>query len=230
MTSRYVFAAIAVLLGIGCIRLGIWQLDRRGQRQARNAAVAARAAMPAVDIAELPADTTTLRFRRARITGVADYDHELILGNRPRDGSPGVNLLTPVRVAGSDTAFLVNRGWVYAPDAATPRSGNWREADSVTYEGYVELFTAGAAMPVNPQRPRSLPRATLASVRARVPYPVADRYLVAQVPADPELASIPARVSPPDINDEGSHFSYAVQWFIFAIIAFAGAGIAMKRR
>lgn len=230
MTSRYVFAAIAVLVGVGCIRLGIWQLDRREQRQARNAAVAARAASPAVDIAALPADTGGLRFRRARITGVADYDHELILGNRPRDGSPGVNLLTPVRIAGSDTAVLVNRGWVYAPDAANPRDGNWREADSVTYEGYVELFTAGPPMPVNPQRPRSLPRGTLASVRARVPYPVADRYLVAQVPADSGIATMPARLSPPDIRDEGSHLSYAVQWFIFAIIAFAGAGIAMKRR
>lgn len=229
MKRRHLFVVVALLLGAGCIRLGLWQLDRREQRLARNAAVASRVEMPSVEIARLAGDSATLRFRRASIRGVADYEHELILGNRARDGSPGVNLLTPVRVPGQDTAFLVNRGWVYAPDAATPRSGNWREADTVAFEGYVELFTSGPAVPVNPERPRSLPRATLASVRARLPYPVAERYLVAQVPADSAREGVPARVRLPDVDDQGSHLSYAVQWFLFGAIAFVGAGIALKR-
>lgn len=230
MKNRVLFAVIAVLLAVVCVRLGIWQLDRLEQRRARNAAVASRAELPAVDIASLPADTAGLRFRRARIAGAADYEHELILANRARDGSPGVNLLTPVRVPGSDTAIVVNRGWVYAPDATNPRSGGWREADTASFEGYVELFTDGPVAPVSPERPRSLPRATLASVRARVPYPIADRYLVVQVPPDSSRDSVPARVQPPAVNDEGSHLSYAVQWFIFAAIAVAGAGIALKHR
>lgn len=230
MKSRFLFAAIAIVIGVVCVRLGLWQLDRREQRRARNAAVAARSALPAMDLTALRGDTSELRFRRAGIRGVADYEHELVLGNRTRDGAPGVNFLTPVRIPGTDTAYLVNRGWVYSPDAATPAEGNWREADTVAYEGYVDALTAGPDLPVNAQRPRYLSRPVLAAARARIPYPVAPLYLVARQPADSARPGVPARISVPAITDEGSHFSYAVQWFFFATVAFVGAGIALRQQ
>lgn len=228
MKHRVLFVTIAVILGIGCVRLGLWQLDRRAERRAYNAAVLARTQQPAADIDTLRGDTAELRHRRARITGVADYDRELILGNRSRSGAPGVNLLTPVRIPGRDTAVLVNRGWVYSPDAATRPASDWTEEDTVTFEGYVDILAAGDATPINPRRPRLLPRATLASARERVPYPLAGIYLVAQEPADSAREGVPARVPLPEVTDEGSHLGYAVQWFIFATIAFVGAGIALK--
>ena len=188
MKYRFLFAAIAIAMGLLCVRLGLWQLDRRAERRAHNANVAARAIQPAQDLATLRGDTSELRYRRARITGVADYSQELILGNRSRSGAPGINFLTPVRIPGRDTAVLVNRGWVYSPDAATPPDGSWREQDTVTFEGYVDILAAGDAVPANPRRPRLVPRATYASVAARVPYPVAGIYLVALLPEEGEPA------------------------------------------
>nr|MBA3889487.1 SURF1 family protein [Gemmatimonadaceae bacterium] len=177
----------------------------------------------------LRGDTSELRYRRARITGIADYDQELILGNRSRSGAPGVNFLTPVRIPGSDTAVLVNRGWVYSPDAATPPDESWREQDTVSFEGYVDILAAGEAAPQNDRRPRLVPRATYASVAARLPYPVAGTYLVALLPEDSARTGIPARVALPEVTDEGPHLGYAFQWFIFATIAFVGAGIALRQ-
>ena len=79
----------------------------------------------------LPRDTGGAHYRRgAPAIGRFDYEHELVLAGRTRQGSPGVELLTPVRVAGSDTAVLVNRGWVYSPDGATVDHARWREGDS----------------------------------------------------------------------------------------------------
>ena len=46
---------------------------------------------------------------------------------RTRSGSPGVHILTPLRIPESDTALLVNRGWVYSPDARTVDLTRWRE-------------------------------------------------------------------------------------------------------
>ena len=229
MKHRALFVAIAVLLGLLCVRLGFWQLDRRDLRRERNASVAARADLPVVELTTLRGDTAELRFRRARIEGVADYEHELVLGSRTRNGSPGVNFLTPVRVPGRDTAYLVNRGWVYSPDASTPRPGNWREQDTVAFEGYVDILGSGPAVPPAADRPRALPRATAASARARVPYPIAEVYLVAQLPADSGRADVPARLTLPPVTDEGPHLGYAIQWFLFGTIAFAGAGIALKK-
>lgn len=229
MKSRILFAVIAIAIGAVCVRLGIWQLDRLGERRARNAIVAERMTLPVTDIATLRGDTSDLRFRRARIRGVADYSRELVLGGRSRDGSPGVNLLTPIRVPGNDTAVLVNRGWVYSPDAASAPAESWAEGDTVVFEGHVDFLGAGPAAAVNPQRPRSLPRPVLASARARLPYPVAPIYLVAHDTPDPGPERAPARLAVPSVTDEGSHLGYAFQWFIFGTVAFAGAGLALRK-
>lgn len=228
MKHRFLFAGIAIAMGLLCVRLGLWQLDRRAERRAYNATVAARSVQPAQDILTLRGDTSALRYRRARISGVADYEQELVLGNRSRSGAPGVNFLTPVRIPGRDSAVLVNRGWVYSPDAATAPDANWREQDTVTFEGYVEILAAGDAAPPSERRPRLLPRATYASVASRLPYPVSGIYLVALLPEDSARAGVPARVPVPAVTDEGPHLGYAFQWFIFATIAFVGAGIALR--
>ena len=228
MKYRLLFVAIALVAGAVCMRLGFWQLDRREARKAYNASVEARARGAPVDVASLDGPVDSLRYRRARITGVADYAHELLLANRSRAGAPGVNFLTPVRVSGRDTAILVNRGWAYSPDASTAPAGSWRESDTVSFEGYVDVLADGPATPANARRPRTVPRPVLADVRSRVPFPLAPVYLVAQDTTDADPPGRPVRVAAPDITDEGPHLGYAVQWFIFGSIAFAGAVIALR--
>jgi cytochrome oxidase assembly protein ShyY1 len=57
---------------------------------------------------------------------------------------------------------------------------------------------------------------------------VAPIYLVVLLPEDSARTGIPARVPIPEVTDEGPHLGYAFQWFIFATIAFVGAGIALR--
>ena len=220
-----VFVAIAVLLAALFVRLGLWQLDRRHERQARNALIAARLDSAEVDVAALPRDSATARFRRVRLTGIADYEHELIYAARSYRGSPGVNFLTPIRIAGKDTAVIVNRGWVYAPDGVTVDEAKWRERDS-TFTGYVEELpsTAGASYAT---RPRVIARLSYDAVAKAVPYPVAPVYVV--VLGDSAIAPDRlARLTVPPLG-EGPHLNYAIQWFAFALIALAGAGVVVKQ-
>jgi surfeit locus 1 family protein len=218
-----VFAAVAAAV---CVRLGFWQISRLHERQARNALVRSRIDSAEVDFAALPRDTTAARFRRARVVGVPDYAHELIYAARTHRGSPGVNLLTPVRIAGTDTAVLVNRGWVYSPDGASVDSTKWRENDS-TFTGYVETFptVAGVAYAT---RPNVLSRLGLQAVEKALPYPVAPMYLVEL--GDSTMAQDRvARLTIPPL-DEGPHLSYAIQWFGFALVALVGAGFVVSSR
>lgn len=220
-----VFVVIAVLLAALFVRLGLWQLDRRHERQARNALIAGRLDSAEVDVAALPRDSATARFRRVRVTGSADYEHELIYAARSYRGSPGVNLLTPVRIAGKDTAVIVNRGWVYAPDGVTVDEAKWRDRDS-TFTGYVEELpsTAGASYA---SRPRVIARLSYDAVAKAVPYPVAPVYVV--VLGDSAIAPDRlARLTVPPLG-EGPHLNYAIQWFAFALIAIAGAGVVIKQ-
>src|SRR5919202_1288184 len=92
-----IFVALALAGAALFVRLGFWQLSRLHQRRQRNALVMARLASPPVEWNALPHDTAA-RYRRVRIAGRPDYDHEIVLVGRPREGSPGVNLVTPLRV------------------------------------------------------------------------------------------------------------------------------------
>lgn len=215
-----VFVALAVVLAALFIRLGFWQLDRLRQRRARNDTLRAQLSLPVTSFAQLP-DSATLR--RATLEGTPDYANEIVVTGRSRDGSPGVHLLTPVRPSNGDSVVLVNRGWAYAPDAATVDQARWREARS-TFSGYVQRIPGGAALRTS-RGERSLRGLTLSGVRAVLPYSVASRYLVSQdTPAD----TAPARLPAPALDD-GPHLSYAIQWFSFATIALVGAGIVTAR-
>lgn len=215
------FAALAVAGAALFIRLGFWQLDRLGQRRERNRLVAAR-------IAGAPApwsDTTAVRYRRVRLSGRPDYEREIVLVGRSREGSPGVNLVTPLRLAGSDTAVLVNRGWVYSPDATRVDQARWREGDMLAIDGYVEAFTdpGPGDLPANQRVARRLSHG---AVSARFPYPIAPAYIVAIDTGKAHRPDAPARPGLP-APDDGPHLGYALQWFAFALIAVVGAGIAI---
>ncbi len=220
-----VFLAFAFIATAIFVRLGVWQLHRLHERRARNALVTSRLDSATVDFSGLPRDSTLARFRRVRVTGVPDYDDELIYAARNYNGSPGVNLLTPVRIPGRDTAVLVNRGWVYSPDGATLDLARWHDRDS-TFTGFAEEFPSVQGRTYS-TRPRVIGRLSYDVVAHALPYPVAPIYIV--MLGDSTVApDRVARLSVPPL-DEGPHLSYAIQWFAFAIIALVGAGIAVKQ-
>ena len=228
------FVLLCLVMGAVCVRLGFWQLDRLDDRRARNALVRARLEYAPVALADLPADTAAVRVRRAAATGTYDYAREFALAGRPRAGSPGVQIVTPLRLAGTDTAVLVKRGWVYSPDATTAELARWRERDTATVRGFVDLYadagTAGAARAASHARTfRRLDRALL---ERELGYPLAPVLLVAGGDtAGMGAGRIPVRLEPPPL-DEGPHWNYAMQWFAFAGISVAGlaAFLTSERR
>ena len=222
MSFRYVvFLALAAALAALFVRLGVWQLDRLAERKTVNAAVASQLALPAIPYGELPGDTA---FRRVLLTGTPDHAREILHIGRSRNGSPGVHILTPVRRADSDTAILVNRGWVYAPDAASADLERWRESRT-SWSGFVMPLAPDSSMRgMNPDG-RRVRVVSHAALQALLPYPLAHVYLVAE---DSAGASAPVRLERPALND-GPHLSYAVQWFAFALIAVVGAAIVGTR-
>lgn len=226
------FLLLAVVLAAAFIRLGFWQLSRLSQRRARNAVVSARLAQPMVPLTTLRSDSASM-LRRASATGTPDYDHEIILAARSYQGSPGVYLFTPLRVAGSDTAFLVNRGWIYAPDGATVDLNGWREKGT-NFVGYAEVLPdGGSSSPDGVLRrdARIARELNLVTVNSLLPYPVSRVYLVATAQdTSKPVAERVARLPPPAL-DEGPHLSYAFQWFAFAAIALiGGATVAVRGR
>ena len=228
MTLRkWILSLIAVSFAALSISLGFWQLRRLDARKQRNALLAGRRSAAEVELAALPADTGLAHFRRVHVDGKYDFAREIVLTLRVRDGSPGVHLITPVRRAGTDTAVLVNRGWVYSPDGVSIETAQWNESDSVDGSGFVETFpTAGSFDAPNPERPRSFRRLHRAELARLFPYPIANYYVVLTDSSAARTA--PARAEPAPL-DEGPHRGYAIQWFSFAAISIIGLGIFLRR-
>jgi surfeit locus 1 family protein len=221
------FCVFALLAAAVFVRLGLWQVARLRERQAHNQVVIEQQRNALVPLARLPRDSTA-RYRGASADGRFDYEHEIVLASRTNNGSPGVDLLTPLRLPGTDTAVLVNRGWVYSPDGGTVDLGRWRESESAHVEGYVETFSADAGATNSTTNPRLVRRVSRQEVAAKIPYPVAPWYLVSR--ADTAAGPHPVRRSTPSL-DEGPHRSYAMQWFFFAAIALGGAAaVAFRER
>jgi surfeit locus 1 family protein len=228
--STIAFLLIALAAAVVCVRLGFWQLDRRALRRASNSMILARTGKATIPVTELKGDTSETRFRRVVVTGTPDFEQEILLTHRGNDGAPGLDILTPVRLPGQDSAVLVNRGWVYSPDGMTTDLARWREP-AATFTGYVDSFEAVKGG--DSVRGRAIRRMEYRAIARAVPYPIRDYYVVAlgegAAPSEGGPATLKiTRLKPPKLG-EGPHFSYAVQWFAFATIAVVGASIVAAR-
>ena len=222
------FVIFAIVVSAICVRLGFWQLARREERRALNAMLAERLGARPAPALEVARDSATAQYRRATARGRYDFANEFAVASRTNQGSPGVHIITPLRIAGTDTAMLVNRGWVYAADAMTVELGRWIEADTGTVTGYlISLPSKGSGGVSMPTAPRTVRRLDMDSIARRLPYAVAPFLLVQTAPSRPVADSATVRVTAPAL-DEGPHLGYAIQWFAFALIGLSGAGLTVR--
>lgn len=218
------YVTLFVILGtIFLARLGFWQLDRLEQRRAYNQLVATRWDQAPFDLNQeaLPADLEALGYRRIEVTGTFDYANQVALKNQNRDSAPGVGLVTPLRLSDGRT-MLVSRGWVPL-DQATP--DQWAQFNEATGETTVvgmlqkSQLLPGANPPEVPQTEWF--RVDIDAIQRQLPYELMPVFL-AQLPEPGRgYADLPYREVPFELS-EGNHFSYALQWFLFAVVLAGG--------
>ncbi len=145
------------------------------------------------------------RQRRVVARGVYDFTAERTWPGRSFDGTPGVALITPLRLA-DGAVVLVDRGWVPSPDAFHVDQGAYREPDHATAEG-IALVPPRGRGDVDPT--------------GFLPF-------VIQLQTAAPSRGLPRRWRAPAL-DNGPHLSYAIQWFSFAIIALVGTAVLIRK-
>ncbi len=234
MKPRAVLAALLVIVVASvCVSLGLWQLRRLAEKRGLNASLHAALRAPAVPLGDTFLPLDAVRDRRVTARGRYDETRQVVLAGRVRGGSPGVHVVTPLVLADSATAVLVDRGWLYAGDAATARPQEHPEPGERTVLGLAQALARGVGdrSPVSLEADTvtlwSARRLDLDSLAARFPYALAP-YVLRQLPGA-GVPAIPAREAPLPY-DEMRHLSYAVQWFLFATILVVGSLILTRRR
>ncbi len=229
-TRKWIAATALVVLAVGVmVRLGLWQLDRLAERRAFNARVSAQLEQPPFELTRATWDriSAEMEYRSVRVIGEYDFSQQVALRNQAYENHAGVHLLTPLVIAGTERAVLVNRGWIPAEQAAP---ANWRAFDEpgvVEVRGVLRRAQTRADFGGISDPPGFLFAWNLANVERiaqQVAHPLLPVYLQ-QTPAP--LTATAARVYPirskPNLDlTEGSHLGYALQWFVFAGILAIG--------
>lgn len=220
----FIAAVLAVALGVS---LGNWQTRRAQEKDAIEAAMQRRGAQPVVKLgAEAPADIVALddaEFRRVRVSGHFVGAWPLYLDNRPHERRAGLHLLMPFKIAGSNKAVLVARGWLprdpvdRARLPATPTP-----AGEVTIEGSIRshpgrLYQFGASAPLQPGaivQNVSIDEVAAASGLALLPF------IIEQGGASGDGGDGLVRDWPRPSHGADKHRGYAFQWYGLAAAAF----------
>ncbi len=223
-----IFHLVVVAAVIAMINFGFWQLRRLDERREFNAVIEARydtTPLPIDDLLTTGSDPDEVSWRPVTAAGTYLPDEGILIVNRSQNGRAGVNSVVPLRLD-DGRILLVNRGFVPLATDTPPVPG-------------VEVTVTGRLRPSQERRSiqlsdpsdgvlREAQRIDLDRLAPQFESPVLPMYIDLIASTPPEMDGLPETVVAPDLS-EGSHLSYAAQWFIFSIAAAAGWFLAVRR-
>lgn len=213
------WATLAVILGVLFLaRLGFWQLDRLEWRRGLNLEKEAALNADPIDLNQMsgPLDPEQLHNHLVSVTGRYEFDEQLLVETQLYEGQQGRYLLTPLRIDGTEMAILVNRGWIPS-----------NETDFSTFDTTERVVLSGRlqrSQTLNRDREsevtadRRIYRIDVEAAAAVMPYPIMSMYLLPEGADVSGPDQLPRLVAADLTIDEGSHLSYAIQWFTFALM------------
>ena len=192
-----VLCAVAVM-----IALGVWQLQRKTEKEALIALYERNRAMSSlVTYPKLPPVADAMLFRKSSVVclEVVKWDQR---GGNDRKGRSGIRMIADCRTGAEGPGVLVDVG-IGEDFTPPPWTG-----------GTVQ----GTIVP-GPEQPSMIARLTGKAVPAR-----------AMLVADEPVAGLRASAVPTGADVPNNHLAYAFQWFFFAIVALIIYALAVRRR
>ena len=216
-----VFAVVVVVLAYGCYLLGQWQFHRLHDREATNTQTRTNLKADPVPVGDVLSEGRPSaerdEWRRVTATGTYVADASVVVRYQTRQGSSGVDVVTPLRT-GSGPALLVDRGWMASTNSGsdtvkvpTPPSG------TVTVVGWVRANASGDATLVGDRSTRAI---SSVEIGKAIDLPVYGGFVdVEKESPAPSTPLVHAEL--PDLGN-GPHFFYGLQWWFFGVLAVFG--------
>lgn len=228
LTPRWLgWLALALVAALVCIWLGQWQWSRYEHKAARADRIEAHYEGSPVPVADvLGEDPVDADLQWTRVTATGEYlpEDQLLVRNRPLNGTYGYEVLVPLRLDGGGL-LIVDRGWVrnspkgadVAPEVPPAPTGD------VTITGWV--------LDGEPSLGRDMPKGQVASINLpEVTEAVGEPVLGGYVSLQSEDPSVD-RPEPLEVPDTGTgpHMAYAIQWWLVVPAAFVLYVMALRR-
>ncbi len=223
------YLALVIVFAVACCALGTWQLNRRAEALAEVARIDANYDADAVPVAgalpEPAAFDVDQRWLVVALSGEYLVDEEVVVRNRPFEGSSGFEVITPFRLD-DGTVFMVDRGWIAQASDGRPSE----YAAPPTGHVQVDARLKAGEERIAGRTSTGIEFATIdldeLADRVGEPSYTGAYGVLVQTGAD---ADEPPLAAARPVRDEGPHLSYALQWFVFALLAFVGLGWAASQ-
>ena len=211
------------------LNLGFWQLNRLDEKRKFNSVLSTHSSTPVQSLNEaVPAkwNKATSEWLRVSVTGSYDFSKAVTIINRSQDGTAGYNSVVPFTSTNNRT-ILVNRGFVplvmeapVAPTGEIKIIGYLRASQSRSALGPIDSTEAGNT---------EFQRFDIPLISAHVGKTIEPMFLQLITESPAGESQWPAKVALPPL-DEGTHMSYALQWFFFCLVAFTAWVVVIRRK
>lgn len=215
---------VVIAIAVSFVSLGLWQVRRHGEQVRENERITAQLAQEplAISTALARPDPDLLP---VVAEGAYEAAGEVQLGPRSRNERPGYEILTPFRLAGSDTVVMVDRGWVPLDDAAPPPPGG-----TTTIQGRLRLPQQARQVLTDDQGQVTLVSGVDLTRLAEHVDGLDTAAWVEVVDEQAREAGVIPRPAEDVVVEDGPHLSYAAQWFAFTVIGLIGYPLLLRRR
>jgi cytochrome oxidase assembly protein ShyY1 len=215
-----------VVLGVVFVNMGQWQLDRLAQRKERNAITIANEQKPVQPYEQVfthPISDAD-QWQRVEARGTFDANHQFVIRYRSNGDAEGYEVVTPLHTASG--AVLVDRGFIpLERGARIPSVAPAPPTGEVTVVGHVRRDENGRRAAITPVAGQ-MRLINSGAIGATLPYPISSGYIgLLSIEPVQQGGFQPIRL--PELS-EGPHFWYAVQWFMFTLVAVAGIVVFIR--
>jgi surfeit locus 1 family protein len=211
---------LTLLLLPALVMLGFWQLQRSDEKALLAGIFERRQVQAPVSLQELDAQSPeALAYLPVTVSGEFVAGSDFLLDNRIHRGKFGYEVLSLLRLAQSEDAVLVNRGWV-AGDSARLRLPELPQvAGLVTLRAHVyvapgETYMLGEQT-LEDGWPKRIQAVEMDKLTAAVDENSLFPYTVRVDPGQPGALTVDWKIV--NMSPE-KHTGYAVQWFTMAAV------------
>src|SRR4051812_15702176 len=212
------------MLSYACLLLGRWQWHRLEGKKAGNAIIRANEKSAPVPVERVLSHgvnpPSTAQYAVVSASGTYDASKTVIVRYQTRDGNAGVDVVVPL-ITSSGNALLVDRGWYATSNqgltdpSQVPRPPRGR----VEITGWVRQNAGGSSAQVVNASTRAI---SSTEIEPAIGVPTYGGF-VQLLTESPRPATPLTGADPPDLSN-GPHFFYALQWWVFGILALFGFG------
>lgn len=229
MKRWIVWLVIASLFAVACVFLSQWQFNRRAEAVARIELIQNNFDQSPVEISSLISGDELAKsdeWRPVKLTGNFEPQKSVLVRNRPYNGQPGFLQVIPfVLIDGSTVA--IETGWL-------PTGNKQDSPDVIPLPDQEQRTIVARLRPTEPTLGRDAPAGQLGTINVEslIKKVALDgkvfRNFYARASENYAGSDFPKILSKPDLN-EGNHLSYALQWILFALMAFGALWWAISQ-